>query len=295
MLATPVADGIWWVGAIDWNLRDFHGYETPRGTTYNAYLVRVREDRARRHREDPVRARAALAHPVDRPARGDRLHRGEPHRARSQQRASRGHGGDAASEGRRVAGRRARASPSTTTALSRRRRQGRHHRPWRQDAHVPARADGPLARLDVHVLPRGLRPHAQRRVRSAPRHPPSASPTRSASSRDGGAQTSTTRTSCCRFGTQVGKAVEKIKELGWVCHVIAPSHGVMWRGVDILQAPRRLRRVEQRRAQGQGRRGLRDDVGLDRRAWPGGRRRHHGRGRRSAVWPTCARPRRRRS
>jgi flavorubredoxin len=40
MRATPVADGIDWVGAIDWTLRDFHGYETPRGTTYNAYLVR---------------------------------------------------------------------------------------------------------------------------------------------------------------------------------------------------------------------------------------------------------------
>ncbi len=30
---------IYWVGAIDWNIRDFHGYSTPRGTTYNAYLV----------------------------------------------------------------------------------------------------------------------------------------------------------------------------------------------------------------------------------------------------------------
>lgn len=40
MRAVPVNDGIWWVGGIDWNLRDFHGYETPRGTTYNAYLVR---------------------------------------------------------------------------------------------------------------------------------------------------------------------------------------------------------------------------------------------------------------
>ncbi len=28
-----------WVGAIDWNVRDFHGYETRRGSTYNAYLV----------------------------------------------------------------------------------------------------------------------------------------------------------------------------------------------------------------------------------------------------------------
>jgi anaerobic nitric oxide reductase flavorubredoxin len=40
MGAIPVSDGIWWVGGIDWNLRDFHGYETPRGTTYNAYLVK---------------------------------------------------------------------------------------------------------------------------------------------------------------------------------------------------------------------------------------------------------------
>jgi flavorubredoxin len=31
--------GIYWVGAIDWNIRDFHGYSTPFGTTYNAYLV----------------------------------------------------------------------------------------------------------------------------------------------------------------------------------------------------------------------------------------------------------------
>lgn len=40
MRSVPVSDGIDWVGVIDWNLRDFHGYETPRGTTYNAYLVR---------------------------------------------------------------------------------------------------------------------------------------------------------------------------------------------------------------------------------------------------------------
>jgi len=31
--------GIYWVGAIDWNIRDFHGYSTPSGTTYNAYLI----------------------------------------------------------------------------------------------------------------------------------------------------------------------------------------------------------------------------------------------------------------
>jgi flavorubredoxin len=31
--------GVYWVGAIDWNIRDFHGYSTPYGTTYNAYLI----------------------------------------------------------------------------------------------------------------------------------------------------------------------------------------------------------------------------------------------------------------
>lgn len=39
MRALELANGVYWVGAIDWNLRDFHGYNTRRGTTYNAYLV----------------------------------------------------------------------------------------------------------------------------------------------------------------------------------------------------------------------------------------------------------------
>jgi flavorubredoxin len=30
---------IYWVGAIDWAVRDFHGYVTPDGTTYNNYLI----------------------------------------------------------------------------------------------------------------------------------------------------------------------------------------------------------------------------------------------------------------
>ena len=34
-----VKNGIYWVGSIDWNMRDFHGYDTPKGTSYNAYLV----------------------------------------------------------------------------------------------------------------------------------------------------------------------------------------------------------------------------------------------------------------
>lgn len=34
-----LAKGIYYVGAVDWNLRDFHGYSTPRGVTYNSYLI----------------------------------------------------------------------------------------------------------------------------------------------------------------------------------------------------------------------------------------------------------------
>jgi len=36
-----VLENIFWVGAVDWNVRYFHGftYSTHRGTTYNAYLV----------------------------------------------------------------------------------------------------------------------------------------------------------------------------------------------------------------------------------------------------------------
>ena len=30
---------VYWVGAVDWNVREFHGYSTSRGTTYNAYLI----------------------------------------------------------------------------------------------------------------------------------------------------------------------------------------------------------------------------------------------------------------
>lgn len=39
MKAVEVRNGIYWVGAIDWAVRDFHGYETPRGTSYNNYLI----------------------------------------------------------------------------------------------------------------------------------------------------------------------------------------------------------------------------------------------------------------
>ena len=37
--AIKITDSIYWVGAIDWAIRDFHGYATNEGSTYNAYLI----------------------------------------------------------------------------------------------------------------------------------------------------------------------------------------------------------------------------------------------------------------
>lgn len=37
--AVQIAPKVWWVGAIDWKIRDFHGYSTERGSTYNAFLI----------------------------------------------------------------------------------------------------------------------------------------------------------------------------------------------------------------------------------------------------------------
>ena len=39
MKAMKISEGVYWVGAVDWNLRNFHGYETEKGSTYNAYLI----------------------------------------------------------------------------------------------------------------------------------------------------------------------------------------------------------------------------------------------------------------
>jgi len=39
MYNAELAKGIYQVGAVDWTTRDFHGYKTPRGVTYNSYLI----------------------------------------------------------------------------------------------------------------------------------------------------------------------------------------------------------------------------------------------------------------
>ncbi|NGX34180.1 MAG: Nitric oxide reductase [Candidatus Anoxychlamydiales bacterium] len=39
MRAIEIKKNIYWVGAIDWELSEFHGYLTQRGSSYNAYLI----------------------------------------------------------------------------------------------------------------------------------------------------------------------------------------------------------------------------------------------------------------
>ncbi len=40
MAVEEIKSDVFWVGAIDWNVRDFHGYSTYQGTTYNAFLIK---------------------------------------------------------------------------------------------------------------------------------------------------------------------------------------------------------------------------------------------------------------
>ena len=163
-------------------------------------------------------ARIARRH---RPA-DDRLHRRQPRRARPQQRAARGHGGDART--RKVVASQARggaASPSTTTgSRSARSAPDDVDRPRRQDAAVHADADGPLARLDVHLLPRG--PHAacpttRSGSTSRPRerfadevgHGPRAS----------SSSASTTRTSSCRSASRSPRPSRRSSRPAGMCDI----------------------------------------------------------------------------
>ena len=39
MKPVKIAENIYDVGVVDWNIRDFHGYSTELGTSYNAFLI----------------------------------------------------------------------------------------------------------------------------------------------------------------------------------------------------------------------------------------------------------------
>ena len=39
MKPIEIAKDIYWLGVVDWNIRDFHGYSTYQGSTYNSFLI----------------------------------------------------------------------------------------------------------------------------------------------------------------------------------------------------------------------------------------------------------------
>ncbi len=63
MQAYQIRNEVYWVGAIDWSLRTFHGYATERGSTYNAYLIIDEKitliDNVKEHLGDEMMARIA--------------------------------------------------------------------------------------------------------------------------------------------------------------------------------------------------------------------------------------------
>ena len=61
MKTIQLAENVYWVGAVDWTTRDFHGYSTERGTTYNAFLI--------------IDEKVTLIDTVKKPYRSELMHR----------------------------------------------------------------------------------------------------------------------------------------------------------------------------------------------------------------------------
>lgn len=38
-LVVKIKDDIYWIGSVDWEVREFHGYKTSKGSSYNSYLI----------------------------------------------------------------------------------------------------------------------------------------------------------------------------------------------------------------------------------------------------------------
>lgn len=233
MQASPIADGIHWVGAIDWNLRDFHGYETPRGATYNAYLVVAEKvalvDTVKTQFVPEMLERIASVVPLDKvdyivvnhvePDHNSGLRLAMEAMPQAKVVASPGgvkgvaeyHNGLEIDQV--VTGDIIDLGGRTLTFLQ----QPMVHWPDSMFTYCPevctllcndafgqhlATSERFVDEIDEAVWLEELQAYYANILMP--------------------------------LGTQVGKAVEKIKELGWVCHVIAPSHGVAIRGVDLV-------------------------------------------------------------
>ena len=77
--AIELSSGVYWVGAIDWNGRDFHGFTTPGGTTYNSYLIVGEKDCTYRYGKVTLCRGDAQAHQSDYRPFKTRLHCSKPY------------------------------------------------------------------------------------------------------------------------------------------------------------------------------------------------------------------------
>ena len=40
LIDLEIMKDVWYVGYVDWEVRNFHGYSTHKGSSYNAYIVK---------------------------------------------------------------------------------------------------------------------------------------------------------------------------------------------------------------------------------------------------------------
>lgn len=234
MRAVPVTDSIWWVGAIDWNLRDFHGYETPHGTTYNAYLVTGADktalvDTVKLPFVPDLLGRIREVMPLDKIDYIVVNHIEPDHNS----------GLRAVMEaipGAKVVG--------TATAVK---GIAEYHGPDLEVSPVGADDSLDLGGLTLKFLPMpmvhwpdSMFTYCPERCTLMPNDAFGQHFATSARFADEVGLDQSMEELVTYFAnilmplqTQVAKAVDKIVELGWTCEIIAPSHGVIWRDRDV--------------------------------------------------------------
>jgi anaerobic nitric oxide reductase flavorubredoxin len=232
MQSAQISEAIHWVGAIDWELRDFHGYETPRGTTYNAYLVRGAKaalvDTVKLNFVDELLSRVRS---VMDPADVDYIvvNHVEPD-----------HNGGLRAVMQAMPNAKVVASKSGVAGVF------EYHDGLQIEA-VGADDVIDLGGKTLHFLPQPMVHWPDSMFTYCPEEcvlmPNDAFGQHLASegrfADEVGLDLSLEELTIyyanilMPLGTQVAKAAEKIGELGWACKIIAPSHGVAWRGDDI--------------------------------------------------------------
>ncbi len=233
MQSVQISESIWWVGAIDWELRDFHGYETPRGATYNAYLVRGEKTALVDTVKLPfVEELMSRVRSIMDPADVDYIvvNHIEPD-----------HNGGL----RAVMD----AMPNAKVVASKAGAAGVAEYHNGLEIGVVGGDDViDLGGRTLQFLPQPMVHWPDSMFTYCPedcvlmcndafgQHLATEGRFADEVGLDLAIEELTVYYAniLMPLGRQVGKAVEKIKELGWLCHVIAPSHGVAWRGVDIV-------------------------------------------------------------